>query len=297
MKSLQIKNILIPTDFSKTGLLALEHAAFMARLHRANLHLFHAIELLETPFSIYNSGAMLRTAEVEQGAVNALNDLAIKLKKEFGITVKTICSWGKAAFEISQVVKDNDIDIVIMGTHGTKGFNEVFIGSNAYKTVTVCPCPVITVQTHARKLGFTNIVLPIDNSMHSREKVNHALSLAKSYAAKIHIIGLVDKDGETDIKKFKIKLESVEKAIEKAGLVYDMKIIKGDNLAVSAIKYSKKVKADLIVVLTGHESKLNGIFLDAFSKQIVNHSRIPVMSIKPEERKYELISLAASNPF
>ncbi|MDF2439000.1 MAG: hypothetical protein K0Q95_3376 [Bacteroidota bacterium] len=297
MKTLRIKNILIPTDFSKTGLLAVEHAAFMARLHKANLYLFHSIELLETPYSIYNSGVILRTAEVEHSAVITLKDLSAKIYKEFGVKVKTICTWGKAAYEIVQVVKDNDIDIVIMGTHGTKGFNEVFIGSNAYKTVTLCPCPVITVQTHAKKLGFTNIVLPLDNSLHSREKVDYTISLAKNYAAKIHIVGLVDKARETNIDKFKIKLESVKKAIEKAGLAYDLKIVKGDNLANSAIKYSKKVKADLIVVLTNHESKLNGIFLDAFSKQVVNHSRVPVMSIKPEERKYELISLAASNPF
>jgi nucleotide-binding universal stress UspA family protein len=211
--------------------------------------------------------------------------------------VTTHCTWGKAAAEIAGYTSKHEIDLVIMGTHGCKGFNEIFIGSNAYKTITMCPCPVLTVQTHAKKTGFTNIVLPIDDAMHSREKVNSTITLAKMYGGKIHILGLLDKGRDTDPAKLKIKLDSVESLIAKAGLAYETKIIKGDNLAHAAMKYAKKIKADLISVLTGHESKLNGIFPDAFSGQIVNHSRIPVLSMKPEERKYQLISLAASNPF
>ncbi|MGM3021140.1 universal stress protein, partial [Bacillus cereus group sp. BC317] len=60
MKSLQIKKILVPLDFSKTGLLALEHAVFMARLHKADLYLLHTIEISETMYSIYNPAVIVR---------------------------------------------------------------------------------------------------------------------------------------------------------------------------------------------------------------------------------------------
>jgi nucleotide-binding universal stress UspA family protein len=52
MKSFEIKSILIPTDFSKTSLLAIEHAAFMARLYKANLYLLHVIEIAETTYNV-----------------------------------------------------------------------------------------------------------------------------------------------------------------------------------------------------------------------------------------------------
>lgn len=282
MKPLQIKQILIPTDFSKTGLLAVKHAAFMARLFKADLHLLHVIEISDATYNIYNPAIIIRDLmEVEKIGNEQLNKLAETLKKEFSIKVNTICTKGKLAHEVVRIVKENKIDIVVMGTHGASGFNEYFVGSNAHKTVTLCPCPIITVQTNSKKLGFTKIILPIDNAFQSREKVNSTLVLAKKYAAKIYILGLIDKAGNIDPKKFKIKMESVEKLVDKAGLPYQSKIVKGDNLAEAAIKYSKKVKADLIVVLNDHESQINGMFLGAFSKQIVNHSRIPVMSLTP----------------
>jgi len=298
MKTFQIKRILIPTDFSKTSLLAIEHAAFMARLCKADIYLLHAIEISESTYSFYTPAVVfIDIKAVEKIAVKQLEDLAKKLRKEYGITVKTLCSLGKIHTEVGAAVIKNVIDLVVMGTHGADGFNEFFIGSNAHKIVTKCTCPVITVQAHTKRLGFTKIILPVDDSFNSRQKVDYTIALAEKYAAKIYVLGLIKKNGETDSKKFKIKMDSIEKAIKKAGLPFEFKIIKDDNLAVAAMKYSKKVKADLIAVLNDRESDLTGMFLGAFAKQIVNHSRIPVMSIRPTEGIYDSVSLAAANPF
>ena len=95
-----------------------------------------------------------------------------------------------------------------MGTHGANGIGEFFIGSNAHKTVTLAPCPVITVQGNSKKLGFRKIILPIDDSIHSRQKVNYAITIAKKYAAKIDILGLIEKGEGTDKNKFEIKIKS-----------------------------------------------------------------------------------------
>ena len=290
----EIKRILIPTDFSKTGSLALQHAVFLARLCKAELFVLNSIEIPDTAYSMVDPLVIYRDiVDIESDAKKRLEQIATELKREHSLSVRVIFTQGKAATEIMRAVKKFKIDLIIMGTHGAHGFNEYFVGSNAYKTVTISPCPVITVQAKAKKLGFTNIVLPIDDSFHSRQKVNYTIMLAKKYAAKVHVLGLVDK--ETDPKKLAIKLDSVEKAIKKSGLVYSRKVVKGKNLAVAALNYSKKAKADLISVLSNHESHLNGIFLDAFAKQIVNHSRIPVLSIRPNKGIYDSVSLAGSN--
>ena len=71
-----IKKILIPTDFSKTSILAVEHAAFMARLFKAELHLLHAIEISETTYSIYNPAIIIRDLiEIEKVAQEQLSTL------------------------------------------------------------------------------------------------------------------------------------------------------------------------------------------------------------------------------
>jgi len=293
-----INRILIPTDFSETGLLAVEHGAFMARVFKADLYLLHVIEGMEFTYNVYNPIVMIRdVSEMQEVVIQRLNDLSERIRKDYGISVNILTSSGRTASAIAEMAKAEKIDLVIMGTHGAKGFEEYFIGSNAHKTVTIASCPVITVQSHAQRLGFTNIVMPIDNSLHSRQKVDHVIELASHYASRVHILGLVVPD-ETDEKKFSIKLDTVEKAVHNAGISYVLKVIKGENLAVEAMKYSEKVKADLVVIMTDHESDLTGMFLGAFAKQIINHSRIPVMSIKPREGGYEGVDVSAtSNPF
>jgi nucleotide-binding universal stress UspA family protein len=296
MKKFQIKNILIPTDFSDTGSLAVKHAAFMAQLCKAELYLLHVIEISDTIYNIYNPAILINDfADVEKLASKQLNALADSLKKEYGISVKTIYKIENTAYGIVSAVNENNIDLVVMGTHGATGANEFLVGSNAHKTVTLCPCPVITVQANAKKLGFTNIILPIDDALHSRQKVDYTIALAKMYAAKVYVLGFIEQGDDTDPEKFQVKIASVERAIIKAGLSYETKLSKGENFAETTLDYANQIEADLIVVLTEHESRLKSLFLGAFAKKIVNHSKVPVMSIRLEEGYYDLVSLAGSN--
>jgi nucleotide-binding universal stress UspA family protein len=284
MKDFHVNRILIPTDFSETGLLAIEHGTFMAKLFRAELHLLHVLEVNEYSFDIPEPILRFSNLEAVQGiAAKKMEETAEGIYKESGIKPVALCTTGKIAREVVDYADENKIDLIIMGTHGASGFEEYFIGSNAHKIVNQANCPVISVQTHAKKLGFTNIVLPIDDAIHSRQKVDYAIELAKKYTAKIHILGLLETTEDNEEGKFNIKIDAVEDAIKKAGLPLSRKIIKGDHLAAEALKYSQEINADLIVIMTDHESKLTGMYMGPFAKQIVNHSRIPVMSIRPHE--------------
>jgi nucleotide-binding universal stress UspA family protein len=297
MKKLQLKRILVPIDFSAVSLTALDQAIFTARLFKADLYLMHVIEIPQTIYSIENPALpgidLSALNETMEKKMDEVND---SIRKKHGIRIRTVVTHGKTAPEIVSFVKENKIDLVYMGTHGVSGFDEVFIGSNAHRVVTMCPCPVITVQRKMKKAGFSDILLPIDNTLHSREKLNYVLVLAQQFGSTIHILGLPDDDDALHLKQFKIKLASVEKAIKKAGLACTMKIVKGNNLAELALKHAAKLKADLIAIMTENESRY-GIFIGPFAKQVVNHSRIPVLSIKPTEGSYESVDLAAASPF
>lgn len=287
MSTFEVKNILTPTDFSETALLAIEHSAFMARLSKATLHLLHVIKISEFTYTINNPAALGNDIQdIENFSLQKLNEIAEQLKVKYAININTSISKGNPAEEIEVAVNNYKIDLVIMGTHGASGFNEYFIGSNAHKTIKRCHCPVITVQVDSKKLGFHDIVLPVENTYHSLEKVNKTVDLAKLYAAKIHLLGVQHNQEETAIKQFDLMLENVEKVIKHAGLSHNKTIVNGDNLAEQTLKFAEKAGADLIVVLTDHESELNDSILGALAKQMVNHSKIPVMSIKPKEGIY-----------
>ena len=287
MSKFEIKNILTPTDFSETAMLAVEHSAFMARLSKATLHLLHVIKISEFTYTINNPAAKgYDIQEIENFSLQKLDEIAVGLKLKYGININTSISKGNPAEEIEIAVSNYNIDLVIMGTHGTSGFNEYFIGSNAHKTIKKCHCPVLTVQVDSKKLGFHDIVLPLENSYHSLEKVNKTVDLAKLYVAKIHLLGVQHKQDETAQRAFHMMLENVEKVITHAGLSFDRTVVNGENLAEQTLKFAKQQGADLIVVLTDHESELNDSLLGTLAKQMVNHSKIPVLSIKPKEGVY-----------
>ncbi|MFN5829345.1 MAG: universal stress protein [Bacteroidota bacterium] len=291
MKTFDIKNILTPTDFSDTAAMAIEHSAFMARMSRATLHLLHVIKVSEFTYAINNPATLSNNLDdLENFCIDKLQKIASDLNLKHGINIKTTVSRGNPVQEIETAVASNHIDVVVMGTHGLSGFNEYFIGSNAHKTIKRCPCPVITVRADSQKTGFQHIVLPIENSYHSLEKVNRTVDLAKLYAAKIHLLGVRHDHEELALKKFDIMIENVESVIAHAGVAYDKTIIDGDHLGEQTLKFAKKMNADLIVILADKESELNDTPFGALAKQMVNHTKIPVLSIKPKEGKFAPLS-------
>ena len=239
------------------------------------------MELFEYPYALYDP-LLVKPSEDEfqKNIDKSMNEQAQKIKTQHGLSVIPIVSKGRVVTEIVKTAKNKKIDLIVMGTHGASGYKEYFIGSNAQRVVTLSEIPVLTIQKLNHHLGFKNILIPIDNSLHSRQKINLAIVFAEIFQAHIHLIGLPESETTLELNKFKIKLKSVEDIIESDGLSYTTTIVHGNSLAKAAIDYSKQHSCDLIVINTGHESKITGIFLGAFAQQIVNHSDIPVLSIK-----------------
>lgn len=284
MKAFNIQKILIPIDFSDTSMIAIEHAGFTAQLFKAELILLHVIEKHWEQFSVVAPELRISTPNELTGAIEKkLSEIASDIQKKYGVKSFHVTSTGNIFNEILTISKEHNADMVVMGTHGTSGVVEFFIGSNTYKMVTQSECPIISVQSHAKKLGFTNILLPIDDSAHSRQKVNHAIVLAKHFASKIHILGLSDSDDENDKKKFEIKLDQIEEYVKKCNLPFSRKTVEGKNQSKTTYDYAKTVNADLIVIMTDQDENLTGRFMGTFAQQIINHSKIPVLTIQPTE--------------
>ena len=280
MKKVELKKILVPVDFTETSDIAMAEAISLAKLLNAKLFLIHVTEfdsfLIAPDYNI----PMPPSEELEAVAKQKLGKVASKIESESGIRPEVHVSSGYVPEEIIQYSKKKNIDLILMGTHGASGSKEMFIGSNAQRVVTLSEIPVLTMQKKTGESGFKNILLPIDNSTHSREKVNLAMLIAELFNAKIHIIGLPDSKEKKELDKFNIKLKSVEKIIAADKLSYSVTMVGGESLAKAATDYAEQNKCDLIVINTGHESAITGIFLGAFHQQIVNHSKIPVLSMK-----------------
>ena len=140
------KKILCPVDFSEFTDEILAYAVSIAKRFDSELHLIHVIPNLNyfTPYESFltpeNLVAIERNIEGEVG-----KDFD-KITKKLDLPFKRIVKTGVTFVEIIDYIKDQDIDLVVMGTHGRSGIEHILIGSVAEKVVRKSPCPVLTVR-------------------------------------------------------------------------------------------------------------------------------------------------------
>jgi len=291
MKNTNIKRILIPVDFTETSDLAITEALTIANAVDAEIYILHVVEYNEYYFSVVPETQVMLPSLItlEKAVKKKMEELREKIKKKSGLAPKVFVTTGHVHSEIIDFAEKKKIDLIIMGTHGASGYKEFFIGSNAQHVVTLSKSPVLTMCMEKSKPGFKNILIPIDASLHSREKVNLAIKIADIFKSKIHLLGLTDSKDIDEQNKINIKLDSIKKISNMHKLDHKSVVVQGTSLAKAARGYANKNKCDLIVINTGHESAITGIFLGAFAQQIVNHSKVPVLSFRHREGKHYVI--------
>ena len=295
MRNLAIKRILIPTDFSETANLALEHAVKMARLLDSEITLLHVV-------STFAFRVNLPEVEVDEtqeaklsGVIGSkLKSIAEEISQKEGIKVSTLITSGRIREEVVRVAEEIYADIIILGTHGVSGLREFFMGSNAFRIVSDAACPVLCIQESGHPVGFKNIVVPIDNSFYSREKLGLSIKLARLYNATIHICGLRSHDHNDDEinAKFRIKMKQVDDFLHEQDVEFTATTLYCENIANATMEYAAENKADLIIIMNEQEVNATGFFMGPYAQQVVNHSKIPVLSIRPTSSNVEFV-----NPF
>ena len=277
------KKILLPYDFSKNADKALNHAAFMAAFLKGDLYLLHVIGKSETLDIILPVLKIKNNKELVKILSDQLEIVSDKIKKEYGLKVKTIVSSGNITSEIVNVANEQNIDLIIMGTQGSGSNNDLFLGSNAYRLITKSEIPVMTIKEKSSKKGYKNILLPIDLSDHSRQKVNYAISVAKAFKAKVSILGLYNENERNDKFKLEVITSQIEKLFAKSKISYECFIDKTAHRVSKTISFAKKHKADLIITMTDQKSDSQFGILNNYDHQLVHTSNIPVISIPPEQ--------------
>jgi nucleotide-binding universal stress UspA family protein len=284
MGKLEVQRILIPTDFSDTANLALEHAVKMAKLLDSEITLLHVVSTFSFRVNLPEIDLDEAQNAKLSGAIGArLAEYAEDIKQKHGIKVNTLITYGRIREEVVRVAEDTDADIIILGTHGVSGIREFFMGSNAFRIVSEASCPVLSVQQSAQQVGFNHIVVPIDNSFHSREKLGMAVRMAATYDSTIHICGLRshDHDDEDINAKFRMKMKQVEDFLKEREVNYTATTVFCSNIARATMDFGIEKEADLIIIMNEQEINTTGFFMGPYAQQIVNHSTIPVLSIRP----------------
>jgi nucleotide-binding universal stress UspA family protein len=146
---MQIRSILLPTDFSECANYALAYAASLARTFGSSIICVHVIEPMVPTVGYSGMTEPLPIADIADQMENSAERELPKLggREEFaGLEVEEVIAHGEAAAEIVRVAKDKNVDLIVISSHGRTGLGRILFGSTAEAVVRHASCPVLVVK-------------------------------------------------------------------------------------------------------------------------------------------------------
>lgn len=267
-----MKNFIVPIDFSNESLNGLKMAVLFSKKAQINIHLVY---VLQKTAESDNQALEIKYKEAEEKFTRIVDDFKPLLGNSSQLSFQIFN--GRIFQEVVNFAKQLPNSVITASTHGASGFQEVFIGSNAFRIISATDCPVITIRKNYCPSAITKIVMPIDLSADSRQKVPYTSEVAKLFGAEIHVVGMQTSHGKQDIKKIRAYVSQVAGYIE--GKIHcESNEVFGDNIPDLIINYANTVKADLISITTDQSSGLS-LIMGNTAHQILNKAEIPVLCL------------------
>jgi len=281
INKIPMKKIIVPIDFSEYSEYALRTAAKLAKKNKAEILALHMLEmsdaLLTKSDTQQQQKAIFFLKLVEQRFTTFLDKPYLK-----DITVIPIIKHFKVFSEVNDVAKENDVDLIVMGSHGSSGFKEFFIGSNTERVVRNADIPVLVVKNDITTIDFGTVVFATN---FDEENVRPYLNASKMF----NVLGtkLILLYVNLPNEHFRSSVE-IEKQIAEFLLIADGNLDRIDDVAYQAdysveqgvINYSNKVGADLIAIPTHGRKGVSHFFTGSIGEDIANHSSLPVITFK-----------------
>ncbi len=272
-----MKTIIVPLDFSEQSEFAMKVAASLAKKHGSEIIALHMLEL--------NQAIISSTEGFYQEHTVFLLKLAEKRLKEFldkpyleGIKITPIIKHFKVFGEVNEVAEKHKADLVVMGSHGTDGLKEIFIGSNAEKVVRNSDIPVLIVKNEIKDFKVTDFVFASDFQKENVTAFNRALDFAKKLNARLHLV-YVNTPGD-DFLSTKDIYKRVSTFLQHANSGMEVEIYNDYSVERGVLNFSEDINADLIGIPTHGRKGLSHFFMGSIGEDIANHSKIPVITFK-----------------
>lgn len=272
-----MKKIIVPVDFSEQSEFALEAAAQLADKHGAEIFALHMLELSDTLTTtndeVQQQQAILYLKAAEKRFHSFLDKPYLQ-----GIKLTPIVKHFKVFDEINEVAQKHNVDLVVMGSHGTDGLSEIFYGSNAEKVVRNSEIPVLVVKNRQQELKMDTIVFASDFKEESLSAFSRAKDFADSLAAKLDLV-YINTPGSSFLST-KDAYERINQFLTKANVGLEVEIYNDYSVEKGILSYSAANNVDAIAISTHGRKGLSHFFMGSIGEDVANHSTLPVITFK-----------------
>jgi len=273
--------IIVAIDFSNISIHAVEYAIPIANKLKSDLVMIW-VDKISPKESLYPDTSNTHRNEAKKRFEELLHLFHRKLSK--GIKMEYKLRKGKVYHEVDNLARNLNASLIITGAHGISGFEEFWIGSNAYKIVTYASCPTITVR-HDFEIGksISRILIPVDGSAETLQKLPFTANLAGLFKSEVHIVTTHSSNLKSIQRIAEKYAQMAVNYLKERNITSIQDSIIAGNLTKAVLGYAVNVKADLVSIMTEQETPRN-ILLGPQAQQMINQSPIPVLSLHPQER-------------
>lgn len=273
-----MKKILVPTDFSDQAGRALKTAANIAKKTGSELILLHIIDLPQEAMDAVQPGFDVPEIIFFKNSAEARLSQTSLSPELNGLSVSQILRLGRTFDLVNEVAISNDVDLIVMGSHGASGFKEVFIGSNTEKVVRTSEIPVLVIKNEETHTFFENVVFAIDLGAEVKESTKKMINFFTSNEIKPSFLYV---NTPNNFKSTHVAKEMAEEYIQQLNIAkYEFAIYNDTDIEKGILNYADSINADLIAMgthgRTGFARLLNG----SISEDLVNHSSKSVLTFK-----------------
>ena len=275
-----MKKILVPTDYSPLSLNALDFALDLAKASGAEVDLIHFMETpIEAPTFEQQLGADYISDFYDSAAIrghsNKLQDIA--KSKTGGVKINTYVGGSGVVSGSEKYVKQNSVDLIVIGADDHMESNDEFDGDVAEKLMEFLALPVISMREHVDYVSLTDIVLGINLNAEKYPKKSVPLvkSVAESFGAKIHLTNILPSLAKASPAE---KEDGLRDFAKEAGFTnYDVKAIEGKDQMEGLLLYADQIGAGLIATISEAKPGLMKFFRDSWATDMVKATDMPVL--------------------
>ena len=266
--------IIIPIDFTEQSIYAISQSYNLARYTNSKLLLLH----------VYEKQGEERFDEITQ--------LTKKTQEESGVSCDFMNIKGNIYKETVRVAEEVNAKMIVVGVESHINRTKDILTDSVSEMVRKSPCPVITIRGKEQRDGCESILLPIDLSRDSREKVDVAVEFAKYFGAAIRVLGIYSLKDEKYENQLHAYVHQVKQFIKAKGVTCSNKTMPAENIAEAVVEYANKIEADLIMIMNKPDLSLREMFLGTMAQKVIDISNIPVITINPKVKESRYSSSA-----
>lgn len=272
-----MKNIVVGIDFSNSAMTAMRHAVSMAIRSKATLHLVW----VKTP------GAKMNSDEIKDDSayINHIQEKMqewVKMCKDESpeSQINSVVLEGKVHTAITHYANNLPDSIIVMGAHGASGFEEGYIGNNAFRLINDSDVPVLIMRENIQiSRDLVKIFVPIDLSFETLQKMKLSIQCAKYFAAQIHLFGVNYPNNAETRHIINVQLRHAADMCDEANVRYIVETynVTNNDVCNTILQHAKNVDANLITVM--REEQETDFTASRNMRQILSTCPMPLLII------------------